>query len=144
MTVTDTRPYTFQFTVSREACDVLGAMRAHVQQIGIDWGQSSPEYREAAESLARQVVTMFASPWTEDTRITPDGPLSLLVTGGITYGVIWHGKRRHCTAEGCHAVINDDGKAWSYDSNRFPMLEHEHTPDYPLTAAQPGSWSFHS
>lgn len=143
-TDTDTRPYTFGFTITREACDTLNAMRSHVQQIGLDWGQSSPEYREAAESLARQVVTIFAQPWAEEVRVSRDGALSLLVTGGLTYGVIWHGRRRSCTTDGCGAQIEDDGRVWTFSREHYPILEHEHTPTYPLTVAQPGSWSFHS
>lgn len=142
MTITAT-PTDVAFTVTPEARQTLTAMYEHVQAIGRDWGEKSPEYAAAAGSLSRQVVTMFASPMTASPRVMRDGPLSLFVTDGICYGIIWHGRRRHCTIEGCRAVINDDGTAWSYGPS-FPMLDHEHTPDYPLTAAQPGSWSFHS
>lgn len=143
-TTTDTRPYRYGFEVTREACDTLAAMRSHVQAIGRDWGQTSPEYAEAAESLARQVTTIFASPWAESTTVVRDGPLSLVVSGGLTYGVIWHGRKRTCTTDGCHGWIADDGHVTTWDRERAPILEHEHTPSYPITAAQPGSWSFHS
>lgn len=144
MTTIDTRPYTYGFTLSREACDTISAMHSHVQALGRDWGERSPEYLTAAVSLARQLSSMFASPWRADTTVHRDGPLSLIVHSGITYGVIWHGKRRHCTTDGCHAWIEDDGKVWTWDRESAPILEHEHTPDYPLAAAQPGDWSFHS
>lgn len=141
---TTTRTDTYTFTLASSATDTLAAMLAHVQALGRDWGESSPQYLTAAASLGRQVTMLFARPMTQNTEVWRDGPLSLLVTGGITFGIIWHGEKRRCLTEGCGAVINDDGTAWTYSKVHFPMLDHEHELSYPLTVAQPGSWSFHS
>lgn len=143
MTTTDTRPYTYEFTVSREAVDTISAMRDHVARLGAYYGQNSTEYRVASESLYRQLATLFGSPLAEKSRVSRDGDLSLLVVGGITFGVIWHGSRRHCTTDGCKAYVNDDGHVWTY-SRDDAVLDHEHELSYALDAPQPGSWSFHS
>jgi hypothetical protein len=72
--------------------------------------------------------------------------LSLICTAGnrLVFGLIFHGRRRICTNTACEAYINDDGRVWSCNYERFPPLDHEHTPSYPLDAPTPGTWSFHS
>ena len=81
-----------------------------------------------------------------DTRVHRDGDLSLLVTtgSGFTYGLIFHGATRRCTAgDGCTATIADDGTAhppWS----TAVIADHVHQPSFPLDAPRPGSWSMHS
>ena len=131
-------------TIHGAARDTIAAMYAHVQQIGRDWGERSQEYADAAGSLARHLAGLTAHLFGDDVHVYRDGALSLYVTDRIVYGIIWHGKSRTCLTEGCHAVINDDGAVWSYGSESFPVLDHEHDLSYPLTVAQPGTWSFHS
>lgn len=144
MTFSDETVTEFEFTVTRRAAETIQAMRNHVEKIGTDWGKASPEYQEALDSFARQVSTIFSNPIAPKTTVGKDGDLSLIVSSGIVFGVIFHGTKRYCTTEECGAYLNDDGHAWTYDRERRPVLEHEHVPSYPLDAAQPGTWSFHS
>jgi hypothetical protein len=81
-----------------------------------------------------------------DTRVHRDGTLNLLVnTGsGFTYGLIFHGVTRRCTAgDGCTAAIADDGTAHTLRSTAV-LAGHVHQPSFPLDAPRPGSWSLHS
>jgi hypothetical protein len=79
------------------------------------------------------------------THVACDGALSLYVStgSGLVFGLIFHGAHRHCTAKDCHTMIRDDGTCYPSHTDA-PVLDHEHTPSYPLDAPQPGTWSFHS
>lgn len=142
MTEPDTRPYTVDFTLTREALDVITACNNRVIELGQFYGDKSPQYRDAAVSLLRQMVSLFGQPWQAQTRVMKDGPLSLIVNSGITFGIIWHEVQRRCANDGCRAVINDDGTAWTYMPD-FPMCDN-HELSFPLDAPHPGTWSFHS
>ena len=79
------------------------------------------------------------------TRVSRDGDLSLFVStaSGLDLGVIFHGQHRRCTNPACGALITDDSAASPFSSTST-VLDHEHTPSYPLSAPRPGTWSFHS
>lgn len=125
-------------------------MLAHCGKLGRTYGQQSKEYTEAVESLLN--VTFGLLTGFDGMRVMPDtADLSMFVdTGSFVFGIIWHPTRRHCTNEGCHAVINDDGRAWTYSGNgpmcQGPTLPEGslHEPSYPLWAPAPGTWSTHS
>jgi hypothetical protein len=139
----DRRPYVHEMHVTREAVDVIAACNNRVNAIGEAFGRDSDRYRRAEETWRRSLSNMFGMFFGGDSRVTRDGELSLLVvTGGFVYGVIFHGERRTCTREGCKAVINDDGRAWTYMPD-YPMCD-DHVLSYPLDAPTPGDWSFHS
>jgi hypothetical protein len=91
------------------------------------------------------LADLFTGDLGADTHISEDGRLALLVrtSSGFTYGLIFHGRTRRCTTAGCAAVIDDTGVARPADS-LAPMLDHDHTPSYPIGAPQPGEWFFHS
>lgn len=147
-TETDTRPYTYTFEVTREAVTTISEMREHCIKLGAYWGQRSNECQEALLSFVGQIGMLIGNPLHEKTTITRDGDKSLYVAptenAGIVFGVIWHGKKRHCTDPECHAWIDNDGTTWTWSTEKAPILDHEHTPSYPLDAPQPGTWSFHS
>ncbi|MDQ1645715.1 MAG: hypothetical protein QOJ50_1899 [Cryptosporangiaceae bacterium] len=141
----DHRPYVHQLHVTREATDTIAACDTHVQALGQHYGHQSEIYTEALTSWHHQLARLFSMNLGAETRISRDGPLSLLVfTGsGFTFGVIFHGTRRRCTTTGCAATITDGGAA----QPAYPgatVAEHEHQPSHPLDAPQPGEWSFHS
>ena len=46
--------------------------------------------------------------------------------------------------KGCAAVINNDGRAWTYLPDDPVCPDGQLAPSYPLDAPQPGTWSFHS
>jgi hypothetical protein len=81
-----------------------------------------------------------------DTRVSKDGKLSLLVRSGsgLVYAIIFHPDQRRCTRPGCPAVINDDGRAWTYRPELPRCPDDRHEPSYPVDAPAPGTWSFHS
>ena len=143
----DQRPYVHEMHVTREAVDVIAACNQRVEAIGQAFGYDSDRYRRAEQSWRRQVSTMFGMFFGGESRVTRDGELSLLVVtgGGFVYGLIFHAERRRCTREGCKAVLNDDGKAWTYMPD-YPTCPEgvEHVPSYPFDAPVPGDWSFHS
>jgi hypothetical protein len=69
--------------------------------------------------------------------------------GGFVFGVVFHGERRQCTADGCHAVADlpTDAKASARWRPLYPdavVSDHAHQPSYALDAPQPGTWSAHS
>jgi hypothetical protein len=142
---TDYRPLVHHLEVSRDATDTIAGCEAHVQALGRYFGRQSQPYLDALESWHGQLARLFGMSLGAHTRVSKDGERSLLVgtASGIVFGVIFHGARRHCIADGCTATIPDDGRA--YPPHRdAPAVDHEHTPSYPLDAPQPGEWSFHS
>ncbi len=116
-------------------------MRNHVTAIGGHWGFGSQEYLEAVRSLCLCLVSMAGMP---DVRAGSDYlPLSLLCTSrSLTFGVIFHRRRRGCQHETCEVELLDDGrvvKTWS----DAPDCGN-HVPTYPLGFPAPGEWSMHS
>jgi len=142
----DYRPCEHVLTVTREACDVIAAATSHCALLAQHFGEDSPEYHEAAGSWQRYLAGLFSMAFGAGTRIMRDGPLSLLVCSatGFTYGLIFHPVMRRCSRTGCQAVIDDDGKAWTYMPGDPVCGDGPHVPSYPLDAPSPGSWSFHS
>lgn len=142
----DYRPYEHVLTVSREAADVIAAATRHCGQLAHRYGATSPQYQDAARSWLHNLARLFAMDFGARTRVTRDGELSLLVctSSGFTYGIIFHPDRRHCTRPGCHAVINDNGHAWTYQPDAPACPDGRHALSYPLDAPRPGTWSFHS
>lgn len=130
---------------SEDAITTMSAMRDHVLKLRAHYGPASTQYTEAAERLAHVLHTITLPGFGDQAVVTKDGPLSLFVNegnGSYVYGVIWHGTKRGCTNEGCRAVLNDDGTAWTYMPD-WHMCD-SHVPTYPFDAPQPGSWSVHS
>jgi hypothetical protein len=142
---TDYRPAVHHIEVTRDAVDVIAACETHVQALGTYFGRQSPPYLDALTSWHHQLARLFGMGLGARTRISKDGERSLLVhtASGITFGVIFHGARRHCLADGCTATIHADGRTYPPHQGA-PVLDHKHTPSYPLDAPQPGQWSFHS
>lgn len=142
MTSAPTTPDTFTFAVSDRAVETIRDMHHHVEKLGQAFGKDSPEYREALESLAKQLAHLLTHPMRQTTTVGRDGDLSLICSAdSFVFGLIFHRTRRICTDPECHAWINDDGGAWRYND---PPKDHNHTPSYPLDAPHPGTWSFHS
>lgn len=127
------------------AIETMSAMHEHVLKLRSYFGSTSSRYTEAAERLAHVLRSISLQGFGDHAEVTKDGDLSLFVNegrGSYVYGIIWHGERRHCTVEGCKAVLNNDGTFWTYSGG--PVCEGPHVPDYPYDAPQPGSWSVHS
>lgn len=116
-------------------------MVRHLESLKAYYGPESKSYTEAAASFGRITTSLvgFGS-----LRVSTDMcDLSLFCdTGGYVFGLIWHPSKRHCTVEGCRAVINDDGTAWVYMRDWHMCNAHEYS--YPLDAPHPGTWSHHS
>jgi hypothetical protein len=143
---TDRRPDLLELHITREAVDVIAAGTAHVQALASCYGQASEQHLQASTSWVAALSRLLSMGFGADTRVRRDGNLSLLVnTGsGFTFGLIFHGATRRCIAgDGCTATIADDGTAHALYSASV-VAEHEHQPSFPLDAARPGSWSFHS
>jgi hypothetical protein len=138
------RPEIYDLHVSRDAIDVIAACESHLHQLSVDYGPTSVIYLDALHSWHRRMAGLFSRNGGVSTTVSKDGPMSLLVhTGGLTYGLIWHGATRRCTDPACDAVIDDDGTAGPTHTGAT-VLDHDHAPSYPLDAARPGQWSFHS
>jgi hypothetical protein len=145
LSLKDWRPYLHDLHVSREATDVIRECTEHVAAIGLHFGTNTVIYRRAAGSWLRHLSGLFAMSFGADTRITPDGKLSLTVatSSGFVYGIIFHGDRRWCALDGCRAVIGDDGTVRPGFTGSV-VHDHQHVPSYPLGAPQPGEWNVHS
>jgi hypothetical protein len=144
--IRDQRPYAHSVTVSREATDVIAAASQHCRQIAAFFGEDSREHLEAVGSWQDSISRVFSMVFGAETHITRDGDLSLLVQcgSGFTYAIIFHPRQRTCLNDGCAAVINDDGTAWTYRRDDPTCPDGEHALSYPLDAPCLGSWSFHS
>ncbi len=144
MTDPDTRPYNHVLTVGRSAVDTIAACNDHVEKLLAAYGPRHDYYLHAEQSLRRQLSKMFSMFFGGATTVSRDGELSLFISTGssFVYGMIFHGIRRSCTNEGCHARINDDGTVWTYMPD-YAVCD-SHVLSYPLDAPMPGSWSFHS
>ncbi|WP_203706117.1 hypothetical protein [Asanoa iriomotensis] len=143
---TDRRPDLLHLHVSRDAVDVIAAAARHVQALATHYGPASPEHLTASSSWLGGLSRLLSLGFGADTRVHHDGHLSLLVnTGsGFTFGLIFHGATRRCTAgDDCTATIADDGTAHALWSTAV-LADHVHEPSFPLDAPRPGSWSFHS
>jgi hypothetical protein len=141
----DYRPQVYTLELSREAIDAIAAADAHIHALATHCGRDSDTYLDALESWHTQLSHLFALGLGAHTRISRDGKLSLLVhTGsGVVCAVVFHGQHRRCTDPACGALIAEDGTA-SANTRTSTVLNHEHTPTYPLGAPRPGTWSFHS
>jgi hypothetical protein len=141
----DYRPTVHTLEVSRDATDAIAAADNHIHALGSWYGRDSRVYLDALESWHRYLSRLFALGFGAHTRVSRDGDLSLFVhtESGFVYAVIFHSAHRRCTDPACGALIADDGTATAYSSTR-PVLDHEHTPTYPLGAPRPGTWSSHS
>ena len=139
----DQRPYEYVLTVTREATDVIAAASARCAELAHAYGADSPERLDAVTSWEQQVSRLFAMSLGTAARVMRDSDLSLLVvtSSGFTYGIIFHPARRHCTVPGCTALIASDGSARAHGA---ACPDGQHQPSYPLTAPEPGTWSFHS
>ena len=142
----DRRPDLLNLSVSRDAVDVIAAATHHIQALAAHYGPASPQHLTAISSWMTALSRLLSLDFGADTRVHRDGTLSLLVnTGsGFTYGLIFHGTTRCCTAgDGCTASIADDGTVHALSSGAV-LAEHVHQPSFSLDAPRPGSWSFHS
>ena len=139
----DQRPYEYVLTATREATDVIAAASARCADLARSYGHGSREHLDAAVSWERQLSLLFSMSLGTSARVSRDSDLSLLVTtsSGFTFAIIFHPVRRHCTNPGCSAVITDDGTPRA-TGRACPGGQHQ--PSYPLSAPQPGTWSFHS
>jgi len=153
--------------VAEQAVDTIRDMKHQALTIEHAWGRNRPEYAtKALTSLTHNLAELFSSAFSTDVKIFRDGELSLYVTAGIHFGVIFHGKHRDVTApvEGdpdlshgakyagryCIAAL-DDGEpclapyTWRgghTDDGGVPTCEGHDT--LTATLPVPGEWSFHS
>jgi hypothetical protein len=141
----DYRPTTYRLHVHRDAVDVIAACEAHLTALHDYYGATSTTFQKAWQSWHHNLIGLFIRSTGVDTHISKDGPRSLYVqtSSGLVYGLIFHGATRHCTTTGCAALIDDTGTARPSHSTAT-VLNHPHTPSYPIGAPQPGEWSFHS
>lgn len=138
----DWRPPVHELHITREACDVIAACTAHVHALQDHYGGDGLA-RTAADTWYTALPFLFRMDLGSDTRIAAAGDLSLTVAtgGGMRYTVAFEPTPRVCTDPGCHAVIEDDSTAPHATDSIRGVLEHEHTPIYPLDSPQPGVWS---
>lgn len=149
LVVRDERASSLLIEVHRDAVDTIRDCEAHIQALGAAYGERSSQYQDASASWRRQVGALFSIGFGARTVVRRDGPLSLYVStaGGFVFGIVFHGERRRCTVDGCHAVADaaaDGTVSWRPSSQDTVVLEHEHQPSFPFGAPQPGSWSSHS
>jgi hypothetical protein len=137
------RPEVHTLEVSREAIDAIAAADAHIHALSTHYGRDPDTYLDALESWHRHLSHLFDLGFGAHTRVSRDGDLSLFVhtACGLVYAVIFHGQHRRCTDPACGALIADHGATSAFTST---VLDHEHTPTYPLGAPRPGTWSSHS
>lgn len=143
----DTRPYTHEMHVTREAVDVIARCNNRVTDIGRYFGESSEEYRKAEESWRHNLSHLFGMFFGSESWISRDGDLSLFTrtSSRFVHGLIFHAVPRRCTKDGCKAYAHDDGHVFHYGTyDNTGVLDHEHEWSIPLDAPRPGTWSFHS
>ena len=142
----DYRPDQLEVQLTRDAVEVIGAARHHVQALAAYYGPNSAQHLAAATSwlsCLSQALTLSFGP---RVRVVRDGTLSLLMhtSSGFTFAAIFHGDARRCTAgDGCTALIADDGTAHAPFTTAV-VADHQHRPSFALDAPRPGTWSLHS
>jgi hypothetical protein len=143
-TKVDRRPRTLELRITREAAEVIAACEARVETLGDHYGRQSDIYLTAERSWRRQLARLFSMNAGAQSHIAKDRDLSLIVqtSSGLVYGVVHHGVPKTCATPGCAARIRDDGTVWSHPG--ATVLDHRHTPTYPLDGPPPGEWSAHS
>lgn len=141
----DDRPTIFRFTLTRDAIDVIAACETYLDRLRTGYGPTSEIYQKALHSWHRALTAVLTMNTGAHTQVSRDGDLSLLAhTGsGMHFAVIFHPAIRRCTADGCPAVIADDGTTRP-DRAGDPTPDHRHTPSYPVDAPHPGVWTLHS
>lgn len=75
--------------ITEEASRTITDMESRVARIGQAYGEASPEYLKASQSLMRALATVLRL----GGRVMRDGELSLICNSFITYGVIFFAKR---------------------------------------------------
>jgi hypothetical protein len=142
---TDYRPHRHDLEITREATDVIAASEQHLRDLRDYFGADSPPYLTALASWHHHLARLFEMGLGARTRISKDGPLSLLAqtASGLLYAIIFRPQRRTCSHPNCHTVIHDDGTTQP-TPGAAPPPDHAHTPSYPLDAPHPGQWSAHS
>lgn len=127
-------------TLDERAARNIANMRNRVADIGRSFGPRSPEYVDAMASLIQTLDSLYS--W-RNVKVWAEDDLSVTGVGdGISFGLIWHGQHRRCTA--CKAIVEPDGTGWTYSTNEPRCADGEHVPTYPLDCPNPGTWSFHS
>jgi hypothetical protein len=141
----DYRPAEYRLTLTCGAVDVIAACEAHLARLRACYGPASQIYQTALHSWHSRLSDLLTMNNGADTQIGRDGELALLVRAGsgLVYALIFHGDTRHCTAEGCDALLDDDGTPRPAHTGAV-VLDHPHTPSYPPGAPRPGTWTFHS
>jgi hypothetical protein len=141
----DYRPSEYRLSLTRAAVDVIAACETHLARLRGCYGPASEIYQTALHSWHSRLSDLLTTNTGADTQVGSDSELSLLVRAGsgLVYALIFHRDTRHCTAEGCDALIDDDGTPRPAHTGAV-VLDHPHTPSYPLDAPRPGTWTFHS
>jgi hypothetical protein len=141
----DFRPAEYQLTLTREALDVIAACEAYLGQLHDSYGPASPVYQAALHSWHRNLTSVLSMPTGGAAHISRDGERSLFIrtSSGLAFAMIFHGATRRCTSPSCAALIDDNGRAHPANA-AGAVLDHAHTPTYPIDAPRPGTWSLHS
>lgn len=123
----------------------ISAMLVRVGTIGATYGESSPEYKLASDSL----LTSLAQVLRLGGRITAEDDLSLYCVSFIHYGVVFHAKRNSVICERCGGTKVSPAGHYS-DGTAYPESEcnscyGEAPGSYQLVRDQLlGEWSVHS
>jgi hypothetical protein len=136
----DLRPDEHHLTLTRDAVATIAACQAHLRRLASRYHPASPAYRLAADSWNDLLaVLLTAHP---HARVTGHGDLGLLIaaTGGTAWALTYRPDTRRCTTAGCQAVIDNDATARA-PSPDATVLDHQHTPSYPLDGPAPGRWT---
>jgi len=141
----DYRPAEHTVVLSREAVDVINDCEAHLGRLRTVYGPASTLYQDALHSWHRDLAALVTMNTGAHTQVSKDGSLSLFAhtSSGLVYALIFHGATRHCTTPGCDTLIADDATTRPSHTDAA-VLNHEHTPSYPIDGPRPGTWSFHS
>jgi hypothetical protein len=140
----DHRPTEHRVTFTRDAIDVITACQTHLQRLRDHYHPTSATYRIAADSWHDRLAGLLSANTGADTHVNSYGNLGLLVrtSSGLFYALVFHADPRHCTTTECGALIDDD--ATPRAARTSTVLDHDHTPSYPVGAPTPGHWSLHS
>jgi len=141
----DGRPHLIRLDISREAADTIAACQAHLDELADAYGSDSIHHQRAVTSWSRRLTGLLSTASGRHRVVHADGPLSLCIStdDGSRYTIAFHPAPRRCTTTGCHAISEDStgtDPTWRPASADATVLEHEHQPDYPFGAPQPGIW----
>lgn len=151
----DRRARVHTVEITRDAVDLITACERRLADLADYFGAPSAFHTEALTTWHHALTTIVQMSLGPHTRVSSDGPLSLLVRtlSGLVYSITWHPSPRRCIVSGCDSSDLDDASDSDLDNPAGTADPrpgsgaghgHRHVSNYLPDAPTPGRWMMHS